>query len=89
LNQLALCPDPQEGAFINKKPLIEVRSIYLIARRAGYRTDTRKELSDAAGFPAGIGLKILESEIACAYLPMDDLEDTHYFTPHLRQKAEE
>jgi len=58
----------------------EWRPIDTVALRAGYRTDTVKELSAVAGVTAGIGLYVWGQEFAYAFTPMGDLGDTHYFS---------
>jgi hypothetical protein len=62
----------------------EWRPISMIAIRAGYRTDTTKELGAMAGVSAGIGLELWGQEFSYAYLPYDDLGSTQYFSMLLR-----
>src|SRR6267142_7222018 len=52
----------------------------MLAIRAGYRTDTTKELSSYAGFSAGIGVNVWGQELSYAYLPYGDLGTTHYIS---------
>jgi hypothetical protein len=59
---------------------IEYRPLSLIALRAGYATDTTKELSALAGFSSGIGVRFLTTELAYAWRPLGDLGDSHYFS---------
>jgi hypothetical protein len=62
----------------------EWRPIEAVAIRAGYRTDTTKELSPLAGFTTGIGLKLKGQEFSYAWLPYGDLGNTQYFSAVLR-----
>lgn len=50
----------------------------ILALRAGYRTDTLKELSPLAGFSTGFGVRMWGQELAYAWVPYGDLGDTHY-----------
>lgn len=52
--------------------------------RAGYRSDTIKELSPLAGVTTGIGLTIGGQEFSYAWLPMGDLGNTQYFSVLIR-----
>jgi hypothetical protein len=52
----------------------------MVQIRAGYKTDTLKELSVMAGLTVGMGLKIWGQEFAYAWLPYGDLGDTQYFS---------
>jgi hypothetical protein len=56
----------------------------LLALRAGYRTDTIKELSALAGLSTGIGLSLWGSEFSYTWLLYDDLGQTHSFALLLR-----
>jgi len=56
----------------------EWRPLALLAIRAGYRTDTLKELSALAGISAGLGLNVWGQELSYAWLPYGDLGNTHY-----------
>jgi len=51
-----------------------------ISLRAGYKTDTTKELSALSGLTVGLGLHIFGQEFAYAWLPYGDLGDTQYFS---------
>jgi hypothetical protein len=46
--------------------------------RAGYRTDTLKELSALSGFSTGFGVALWAHELAYAWVPYGDLGNTHY-----------
>ena len=59
---------------------VEWRPLESIALRAGYRTDTVKELSAIAGVTAGIGVTLWGQELSYAWLPMGDLGNTQYFS---------
>jgi len=52
--------------------------------RAGYRTETTKQLSAMAGLSAGLGINLWGQELAYAWLPYGDLGDTQYFSLVLR-----
>jgi hypothetical protein len=54
--------------------------IPMMALRAGYRTDTLKELSALAGFSTGVGLSMWNTEIAYTWLPYGELGQTHSFS---------
>jgi hypothetical protein len=74
-----------EGVYeLNGLPSIhfggEWHPIEMIALRAGYRTDTTKELSALAGFTTGVGIQVWGQELAYAWVPMGDLGNTHYFS---------
>jgi hypothetical protein len=56
----------------------EWRPMSMVALRAGYRTDTLKELSALAGFSTGIGVRVLGQELSYAWVPMGDLGNTQY-----------
>jgi hypothetical protein len=56
----------------------------IVQLRAGYRTDTVKELSPMAGVTTGIGLRIGGQEFSYAWLPMGDLGNTQYFSVLIR-----
>jgi hypothetical protein len=58
----------------------EWRPTQLIALRAGYRTDTIKDLSPLAGFTTGVGVTVWGQELAYAFVPLGDLGNTHYFS---------
>ena len=60
-----------------------------IALRAGYKTDTIKELSPLAGLTVGMGLRLFGQEFAYAWLPYGDLEDTQYFSLLIKFGAQE
>jgi len=58
----------------------EWRPVPMVALRAGYRTDTTKELGVMAGVTAGMGLTLWGQEFSYAWLPMGDLGMTQYFS---------
>lgn len=58
----------------------EWRPLEMVLLRGGYRTDTIKELSPAAGITGGIGVRFWGAEFAYAFLPFDDLGSSHYFS---------
>ena len=58
----------------------EWRPLDLLAIRAGYRTDTVKELSALAGYSMGLGLNVWGQELGYAWLPYGDLGNTHYIS---------
>ncbi len=63
---------------------LEWSPIPQLAVRAGYRTDTTRELSALAGFTTGVGLKFWGQELAYAWLPLGDLGNTQYFSLVIR-----
>ncbi len=63
---------------------IEWNPLPLIRLRAGYRTDTTKELGAIAGLSAGLGLELFGQEFSYAWLPLGDLGNTQYFSLVLR-----
>jgi hypothetical protein len=58
----------------------EWRPLDLLSIRAGYRTDTLKELSALAGYSMGLGLNVWGQELGYAWLPYGDLGNTHYIS---------
>jgi len=52
--------------------------------RAGYKTDTLKELSPLAGVTAGIGVHVWGQELAYAWAPYGDLGDAQYLSIVIR-----
>ncbi|MFA5976374.1 MAG: PorV/PorQ family protein [Elusimicrobiota bacterium] len=52
--------------------------------RAGYRTDTVKQLGVIAGFTLGTGFLFRGHEFSYAWVPLGDLGNTHYFSLVLR-----
>jgi uncharacterized protein UPF0164 len=56
------------------------RPLDMLSLRAGYRTDTVKELSVLAGYSAGLGVEVWGQELAYAWLPYGDLGSTHYIS---------
>ena len=62
----------------------EWKPIEMIAIRAGYRTDTIKELSALAGLSAGLGVQLWGQELAYAWVPYGDLGSTQYFSALVR-----
>jgi hypothetical protein len=67
---------------------VEWRPIGLISLRAGYKTDTTKELSAMAGITAGVGLSLWGQEFSYAWLPYGDLGTAQYFSLVLKWGAE-
>jgi len=59
---------------------LEARPISFLSLRAGYRTDTTKELGPLAGLTAGMGLTLWGQDFSYAWLPMSDLGMTQYFS---------
>jgi len=55
-----------------------------ISLRAGFRTDTTKDLSALAGFTTGLGLHMWGQEFDYAWVPLGDLGNTQYFSLVLR-----
>jgi len=51
-----------------------------VALRAGFRSDTTKDLSALAGFSTGIGLHFWGQEFDYAWVPLGDLGSTQYFS---------
>jgi hypothetical protein len=51
-----------------------------VALRAGFRSDTTKDLSALAGFSMGIGLHYWGQEFDYAWVPLGDLGSTQYFS---------
>jgi hypothetical protein len=68
---------------------LEWRPVGAVALRAGYRTDTTRQLSALAGFTVGAGLRVWGQEFSYAWLPMGDLGNTNYFSLVLRFGAKE
>lgn len=68
---------------------VQWRPLEVVSLRAGYRTDTTKELSALAGFSTGIGLHLWGQEFAYAWLPYGDLGDTQYFSLLLKFGAKD
>jgi hypothetical protein len=56
------------------------RPLEVLMIRAGYKTDTLKQLSAVAGVTAGVGIKVFGQEIAYAFVPYGDLGSTQYFS---------
>ena len=56
------------------------RPVDAVSLRAGYRTDTLKELSPLAGFSAGLGITFWNQELAYAWVPLGDLGNTNYIS---------
>jgi hypothetical protein len=63
---------------------LEWRPMDLISLRAGYRTDTLRELSWIAGLSTGLGLHLWGHEFDYAWVPMGDLGTTQYFSLIIR-----
>jgi len=60
------------------------RPMEFVSLRAGYRTDTLKELSALAGFTTGIGVHAWGQELSYAWVPLGDLGSTQYISLVLR-----
>jgi hypothetical protein len=58
----------------------EWRPVESLALRAGYKSDTVKELSALAGMTAGLGVTLWGHELSYAWLPLGDLSMGHYFS---------
>ncbi len=52
---------------------VEWRPITVIALRAGYRTDTLRDLSALAGVSTGLAIHVLGQELSYAWIPMGEL----------------
>lgn len=63
---------------------VQWRPIEMVSLRAGYKTDTTKELGAMAGVTTGIGLNFWGQEFSYAWVPMGDLGSTQYFSLLLR-----
>lgn len=63
---------------------VEVMPAKLVSIRAGFRTDTLKNLSGLSGFTTGLGLHLWGQEFDYAWVPLGDLGDTQYFSLVLR-----
>ena len=63
---------------------LEWRPYPAISLRAGFRTDTIKELGPMAGFTTGIGIHVFGHEFSYAWVPLGDLGSTHYISLVLR-----
>jgi len=82
-----------EGVFPKSGPAsahlgLQWQPLELIAIRAGYKTDTTKELSAMAGMTVGAGLTLWGQELAYAWVPYGDLGDTQYFSLVIRFGAD-
>jgi len=74
-----------EGVFPKSGPAgarigLQWSPVDMIAIRAGYKTDTTKDLGAMAGMTVGAGLKVWGQELAYAWLPYGDLGNTQYFS---------
>ncbi len=65
----------------------EWNPISALAIRAGYRTDTTRELSALAGFSTGLGLMLWGQELDYAWVPLGELGNTQYFSFVIRWGA--
>jgi len=63
---------------------VEWKPLELVAIRAGYRTDTTKELGMIAGLTTGVGLDLWGQELSYAWVPYGDLGTTQYFSMLIR-----
>jgi len=70
----------QANGFTSGRGGLEWRPMDLFALRAGYKSDTVKELSALAGMTAGMGLTLWGNELSYAWLPLGDLGAGHYFS---------
>ncbi len=68
---------------------LEWSPVHELTLRAGYRTDTTKGLSTLAGLTAGVSLNMMGHSLSYAWLPMDDLGNTHYISFLFRFKQPE
>jgi hypothetical protein len=59
---------------------LEWQPLPMIALRAGYRTDTLRDLSPLAGFTTGLAIRALGQELSYAWLPMGELGNTQYLS---------
>jgi len=59
---------------------IEWSPMEMVSLRAGYRSDSLKDLSPLAGFSTGVGLRVWGQEFSYAWVPYGDLGDTQYFS---------
>ncbi len=66
---------------------VEISPSKLVSFRAGFRSDTLRNLSGLSGFTTGIGLHWLGQEFDYAWVPLGDLGDTQYFSLVLRLGA--
>jgi hypothetical protein len=66
---------------------IEVTPSQVVSIRAGFRSDTVKNLSGFSGFTTGIGLHLWGQEFDYAWVPLGDLGDTQYFSLVIRLGA--
>lgn len=81
-----------EGSGVNSGHVgLEWKPLEMIAIRAGYQTDTTKELGAMAGVSTGIGVDLWGQELAYAWVPYGDLGNTQYFSLLIRfgQKDQE
>src|SRR5262249_30579182 len=63
---------------------VEVMPSKLVSLRAGFRSDTLKNLPGLSGFTTGIGLHLWGQEFDYAWVPLGDLGDTQYFSAVIR-----
>ena len=63
---------------------VEVMPSSLVSIRAGFRTDTLRNLPGFSGFTTGLGLHLWGQEFDYAWVPLGDLGDTQYFSLVLR-----
>jgi hypothetical protein len=63
---------------------VEFTPISAVSLRAGFRSDTTKNLSALAGFTTGIGLHWWGQEFDYAWVPLGDLGSTQYFSLVIR-----
>jgi len=70
----------EANGFTSGRGGVEWRPVEILALRAGYKSDTVKELSAMAGMSAGMGLTVWGNEFSYAWLPLGDLGAGHYFS---------
>lgn len=68
---------------------VEWHPLDMIALRAGYTTETTRQLDASAGVTAGIGLRVWGQEFAYAWLPYGDLGSVQYFSLLLKFNGSE
>lgn len=77
---LAVEGDYSKASLLSGHLGVQWHPLSLIAIRAGYRSDTTKELGALAGLTTGIGLMVWGHEFSYAWLPLGDLGATQYFS---------
>ncbi len=59
---------------------LEWRPVQEFSLRGGYRTDTIKELGPLAGLTLGAGFNVMGQTLSYAWVPFDELGNTHYIS---------